>query len=179
MCSKNSRARWRIRLADSKASTKRSNVRTLRPANIRPACRSAGSFTEVITDENNSPIYLRTTGKTALAFRDKELRRPRSSITTRKVSVRRSANGNKHQRRPSAHKRSVARSRNCRGQKAKIEFVSGVVVSGKVEKILRRDGKLLLITFSNCTAKYGDRVLFDPEWGMLRHGGRRADQLRV
>ena len=33
----------------------------------------SGIFTEVITDENNSPIYLRTTGKTALAFRDKEL----------------------------------------------------------------------------------------------------------
>src|SRR5207247_9798716 len=33
----------------------------------------SGVFNEVITDENNSPIYLRTTGKTALAFRDKEL----------------------------------------------------------------------------------------------------------
>ena len=52
------------------------------------------------------------------------------------------------------------------GRKAKIEFVSGVDVSGKVESILRRDGKLLLITFSNCTAKYGDRVLFNPDWGM-------------
>ena len=31
---------------------------------------------------------------------------------------------------------------------------------------MRRDGKLLLITFSNCTAKYGDRVLFNPDWGM-------------
>jgi phenylalanine-4-hydroxylase len=24
----------------------------------------------------------------------------------------------------------------------------------------------LLITFSNCSAKYRDRVLFDPEWGI-------------
>src|SRR6267143_389633 len=52
------------------------------------------------------------------------------------------------------------------GRKAKIEFVSGIVVSGKVENLLRRDGKVLLITFSNCTAKYGDRVLFNPDWGM-------------
>ena len=36
----------------------------------------SGVFTEVVTDENNSPIYLRTTGKTALAYRDKELERP-------------------------------------------------------------------------------------------------------
>src|SRR5204862_5316596 len=33
----------------------------------------SGVFNEVITDENNSPVYLRTTGKTALAFHDKEL----------------------------------------------------------------------------------------------------------
>jgi len=51
------------------------------------------------------------------------------------------------------------------GKKAKIEFVSGIVVSGKVEEILRRDGKLPLIAFSNCNAKYGDRVLFEPDWG--------------
>jgi phenylalanine-4-hydroxylase len=30
---------------------------------------------------------------------------------------------------------------------------------------LRRDGKVLLVSFSNCTAKYGDRILFDPAWG--------------
>src|SRR5438105_15099126 len=51
-------------------------------------------------------------------------------------------------------------------KKAKLEFESGIVVEGKIDKLLRRDGELLLITFSNCTAKYGDRVLFDPTWGM-------------
>ena len=38
-------------------------------------------------------------------------------------------------------------------------------MEGKVEKMLRRDGKLLVVTFSKCTAKFGDRVLFDPAWG--------------
>jgi phenylalanine-4-hydroxylase len=38
-------------------------------------------------------------------------------------------------------------------------------VSGRVEKTVRQDGKLLLITFSNCSVKQGDRVLFDPAWG--------------
>src|SRR3954451_6704693 len=33
----------------------------------------SGTFTEVITDEDDSPIYLRTSGKTALAFQGKEL----------------------------------------------------------------------------------------------------------
>ena len=30
---------------------------------------------------------------------------------------------------------------------------------------MRHDGKLVLITFSNCTVKNGERVLFDPAWG--------------
>jgi phenylalanine-4-hydroxylase len=31
--------------------------------------------------------------------------------------------------------------------------------------VLRRDDQLQLITFSDCTARLGDRVLFDPAWG--------------
>ena len=46
-----------------------------------------------------------------------------------------------------------------------MEFESGVVVEGKIEKLSRCEGKLVLITFSDCTAKYGDRILFDPSWG--------------
>ncbi|MBA2743933.1 MAG: aromatic amino acid hydroxylase, partial [Chthoniobacterales bacterium] len=33
----------------------------------------SGTFTEVVTDENKLPMYLRTTGPTALAFADKQL----------------------------------------------------------------------------------------------------------
>src|SRR5438874_12055053 len=29
----------------------------------------------------------------------------------------------------------------------------------------RRDAQLLLISFADCTAKLGDRILFDPAWG--------------
>ena len=51
------------------------------------------------------------------------------------------------------------------GKDSKIEFESGITVAGRVGQILRRDGRLLLITFSNCSARLGDRVLFDPAWG--------------
>jgi phenylalanine-4-hydroxylase len=46
-----------------------------------------------------------------------------------------------------------------------LEFESGVAVEGKIDKILERDGKLIVLTFSNCTVKYGERVLFEPAWG--------------
>jgi phenylalanine-4-hydroxylase len=126
----------------------------------------SGIFTDVITDENNCPIYLRTTGKTALAFRDNELEGHGVDYHTEGFG---SPVGNWKQTSASPelltndqlHALGIVE-----GRKARIEFVSGIEVSGKVENILRRDGKLLLISFSNCTAKYGDRVLFNPDWGM-------------
>jgi phenylalanine-4-hydroxylase len=110
----------------------------------------SGVFTEVITDEKNSPIYLRTAGKTALVFHDKELEG--HGIDYHKDGFG-SPIGNWKQ------------TEMVEGKKAKLEFESGVVVEGKIDKVLRRDGKLLLITFSNCRVQYGDRVLFEPAWG--------------
>jgi phenylalanine-4-hydroxylase len=110
----------------------------------------SGVFTEVLTDQKKEPIYLRTTGKTALAFKDKEL--PGHGVDYHKDGFG-SPIGNSKQTDLEE------------GKKTKLEFESGVTVEGKIDKLLRRDGKLLLITLSNCTAKYGDRVLFDPSWG--------------
>jgi phenylalanine-4-hydroxylase len=93
---------------------------------------------------------LRTTGKTALAFKEKEL--PGHGIDYHKEGFGSPIGKWKE-------------TEIAEGKKAKLEIESGVIVEGKIDKILRRDGKLLLITFSNCRAKYGDRVLFDPDWG--------------
>jgi phenylalanine-4-hydroxylase len=46
-----------------------------------------------------------------------------------------------------------------------LKFKSGVEVSGKFEKIIRKDGKTMLVSFSDCTVKLGSRILFDPSWG--------------
>ncbi|HXP34484.1 MAG TPA: hypothetical protein VN827_02935, partial [Chthoniobacterales bacterium] len=110
----------------------------------------SGVFTDVLTDKKKQPIYLRTTGKTALAFKDKEL--PGHGIDYHKDGFG-SPIGKWKQTDLKESK------------KTKLEFESGVTVEGKIDKLLERDGKLLLITFSNCTAKYGGRVLFDPSWG--------------
>ena len=110
----------------------------------------SGVFTEVLTDKKKQPIYLRTTGKTALAFKDKEL--PGHGIDYHKEGF-----GS-----PIGNWKPIPLKRD---QKTKLEFESGITVEGKIDKLLERDGKLLVVTFSNCTAKHGDRVLFDPSWG--------------
>ncbi len=110
----------------------------------------SGTFSEVLTGPNDEPIYLRTAGPSALAFADEEL--PGHGRDYHKEGFG-SPIGN--------WKETELRE----GRTAKLEFASGVIVEGKVESLLRRGGKLLLITFSNCIAKLGERVLFDPAWG--------------
>jgi phenylalanine-4-hydroxylase len=125
----------------------------------------SGVFSEVLTDENKQPIYFKSKGPAALAFRNKEL------------------TGHGKDRHAEGFGAPIGRWRNVHaapenlsndqlhsigiteGRKATIEFESGVIVSGRVEKIVRQGDKLALITFSNCSVKQGDRILFDPSWG--------------
>ena len=53
------------------------------------------------------------------------------------------------------------------GKNVVLEFESGVKVAGHLAATLRHmDGKLMLLSFSDCTVSSGERVLFQPEWGM-------------
>ena len=109
-----------------------------------------GVFTEILTDSNKQPIYLRTTGPTALAYNYKQLEGQGKDRHAEGFGA------------PIGNWRETALRE---GENAKLEFTSGLTVTGRVERLVRQDGKLLLVTFSDCTAKLGDRVLFDPAWG--------------
>jgi phenylalanine-4-hydroxylase len=110
----------------------------------------SGVFSEVLTDSKGEPIYLRTMGPSGLAFSHEEL--PGHGRDYHKDGFG-SPIGNWKETELEE------------GKSARLEFESGLVVEGKVEKLLRRDDRLLLVSFSDCTAKLGDRVLFDPAWG--------------
>jgi phenylalanine-4-hydroxylase len=110
----------------------------------------SGIFTEVLTGSGGEPIYFRTTGPSALAFAHKELP------------------GHGRDYHKEGFGSPIGRWKETElteGKTARLEFESGIIVEGKVAKLLRREGKLLLVSFSDCTAKLGDRVLFDPAWG--------------
>jgi phenylalanine-4-hydroxylase len=125
----------------------------------------SGAFAEVMTDSAKKPIYLRAAGPSALAVGAREI----------------SGHGrNYHQEgfgSPVGSWKGTSRAPELlsdeelsalgviEGKIAKLAFESGVIVQGKVEKILRSQNKLMLITFSDCRVNYGDKILFDPAWG--------------
>ncbi|MGH8016574.1 MAG: aromatic amino acid hydroxylase, partial [Candidatus Zixiibacteriota bacterium] len=51
------------------------------------------------------------------------------------------------------------------GKAGTLKFESGVTVAGHLDKTLRKDGKLILMTFGDCKVTQGSKVLFDPSWG--------------
>lgn len=124
----------------------------------------SGVFTEVITHDG-AAIYLRSTGPSALAFGNKELpghgRDYHAEGFGAPIGNWKSTNNSPE----TLTDEELASLGITTGKDSTVEFVSGVVVTGRVEKILRRDGKLLLITFTNCRVTFGDRVLFEPAWG--------------
>jgi phenylalanine-4-hydroxylase len=52
------------------------------------------------------------------------------------------------------------------GKDLNLEFESGVLVNGHLEKISRKQGCNLIFSFRNCLVTYKDSILFKPEWGI-------------
>lgn len=127
----------------------------------------SGVFSNVITDSNNKPIYIQTTGGTALSNRDKEL--IGHGINYHKegfgspIGKLRGINIPIENMSP----RDLEAYGIYEGKTVSLEFEGGVKVEGEVitgTRDLR--GRILLISFKNCTVTHFDTVLFHPDWGI-------------
>ncbi|CAL65221.1 aromatic amino acid hydroxylase [Christiangramia forsetii] len=125
----------------------------------------SGSFSNVIEHEGKA-IYIQTNGKTALSTREKEL-------VGHGVSTHPEGFGS-----PIGKLKGINLAiedmspRDLRaydiyeGEKVSFEFEGGVKVEGEIITGTRNlQGKIILISFKNCTVTYNEKVLFKPEWG--------------
>ena len=127
----------------------------------------SGVFTHVISDENDNPIYVKTTGKTALSNRDKELighgiekhtdgfGSPIGKLKGINLPI------------EDMSPRDLDAYEIYEGKQITLEFEGGIKVIGDVitgTRDLR--GRILLISFKNCTVTHEDTILFKPEWGI-------------
>lgn len=127
----------------------------------------SGIFTNVIADENGKPIYFQTTGKTALANRDKEL--IGHGVENHKDGFGSPVGKLKGINIPieNMSPRDLEAYQIYEGKQITLEFEGGIKVQGDVitgTRDLR--GKILLITFKNCTVTHFDKLLFHPDWGI-------------
>ncbi|MES2744605.1 MAG: aromatic amino acid hydroxylase [Bdellovibrionota bacterium] len=51
------------------------------------------------------------------------------------------------------------------GHACLLKFLSGFEVKGVLKSVIRRDGQLILMTFSDCIVTRGSKTYFEPSWG--------------
>lgn len=125
----------------------------------------SGVFTNVI-EHQNKPIYLQTTGRTALAYREKELVGHGTDLHDSgfgsAIGKLKGINLAIEDMSP----KDLKAYNIYEGEAATLEFEGGVTVKGEIITGIRNlKGKIILISFKNCTVSYENQILFKPEWG--------------
>jgi phenylalanine-4-hydroxylase len=145
--------------------TKLINSNALGSIELSTGLQISGVFTKVY-EEKGKPIYIQTQGKTALAYRDKQL----------------VGHGTKHH--PEGFGSPIGKLKGINlaiedmgprdldaygiyeGKRVNLLFEGGISVAGEIITGTRNLlGKIILITFKDCTVSLGDKVLFEPQWG--------------
>lgn len=126
----------------------------------------SGIFTNVIEDHGN-PIYIQTTGETALSYREKEL--VGHGTATHKhgfgspIGKLKGINLAIEDMSP----RDLSAYHIYEEKTITLEFEGGITISGEIITGKRNlQGKIILISFNNCTVKHQDTILFKPEYGI-------------
>jgi len=125
----------------------------------------SGTFVEA-KELENEPVYLVTQGPSCLSYKDKKLEghgkdyhaagfgSPVGKLKGQAMPLELMSEGEAHD------------AGFVPGRKVSLEFASGVIVAGLLDSILRRDGKIILMSFRECSVTYHGKILFKPEWGM-------------
>ncbi|WP_340077856.1 aromatic amino acid hydroxylase [Leptobacterium sp. I13] len=126
----------------------------------------SGVFTNVLEHEGK-PIYIQTTGKTALSYHEKELvghgtnyhsegfGSPTGKLKGINLAI------------EDMSPRDLRAYDIYEGESVTLEFEGNIKVTGEIITGSRNlQGKIILISFKNCMVTHGDTILFRPEWGV-------------
>jgi phenylalanine-4-hydroxylase len=142
------------------------NSKALGTIELSTGIQISGVFTNVIESEGK-PIYIQTTGKTALSYREKELvshgtdyhaegfGSPIGKLKGINLAI------------EDMSPRDLKAYDIYEGEQITLEFEGDIKVTGEIVTGTRNaQGKILLIKFKNCTVTHKNDVLFQPEWGI-------------
>lgn len=126
----------------------------------------SGQFNSVI-EHNSKPVYIRTVGPTALAYREKELVGHSSAQHPEgfgsPIGKLKGINLAIEDMGP----RDLKAYKIFEGEQISLEFEGGVNIEGTIVTGTRNlQGKIILITFKDCKVTYDGTLLFLPNWGL-------------
>lgn len=140
--------------------------KALGTAELSTGLEISGIFTNVIENEGK-PVYLQTTGATALSYREKELVGHGTAYHNEgfgsPVGKLKGINLAIEDMSP----RDLRAYDIYEGERVTLEFEGDITVSGEIITGTRNiQGKIILISFKDCTVTHKNEILFRPEWGI-------------
>ena len=126
----------------------------------------SGVFTTAIEEEGN-PVYIQTTGKTALSYREKELvghgttkhaegfGSPIGKLKGINLAI------------EDMSPRDLSVYSITENQSVTLDFEGDITVKGEIITGSRNlHGEIILVSLKNCTVTHRETILFQPEWGI-------------
>lgn len=155
-----------LRTGGYRAVKKLIHSKALGTVELSTGLQISGVFTNAIKHKGN-PVYIQTTGKTALAYREKELVGHSTEYHSEgfgsPIGTLKGINLAIEDMSP----RDLMAYDIYEGKKVTLEFEGDITVSGEIITGSRNlQGKIILISFKNCTVTHKDEILFRPEWGI-------------
>ncbi|WP_442846574.1 aromatic amino acid hydroxylase [Leeuwenhoekiella sp. H156] len=139
-------------------------------AQLSTGLQISGVFDEMITHKGKV-IYLQTQGPTALAYHEKELVGHGTLNHNRGYGTAIGKLKGINLAIEDMSPKDLKAYKIYEGEKITLEFEGDIVVTGKIITGTRNlQGKIILISFEDCTVTHKERMLFKPEWGVYHLG---------
>lgn len=147
------------KIGGAEALSRAQTAGTVNTAQLDSGLQISGVLSSFHLNAKNEPIYLQYTGPTQLAYADKEIDGHSTNYHNHGFGT------------------PVGRFKNPKifdelkvGEKCELNFESGVKLVGVFVAKIEKNGSCIIASFNECTVSYGDRILFQPEWGTFDMG---------
>ncbi|MFI8377213.1 aromatic amino acid hydroxylase [Leeuwenhoekiella sp. NPDC079379] len=134
----------------------------------------SGVFKNIIIHKNKV-AYIQTEGKTALSYHEKELIGHGTLNHTQGYGTALGKLEGINLAIEDMSPKDLQAYKIFEGEKIELKFEGNILVSGEIITGTRNlKGKIILISFRDCTVSQGEQILFKPEWGVYHLGvGKR------
>ncbi|WP_413292481.1 aromatic amino acid hydroxylase [Bdellovibrio sp. HCB185ZH] len=155
-----------FRVGGLKGLNKAIEAQSVNSAELSSGIQISGQIIEAITDSAQNVAYLRLQGPSQLSFKDKQLPGHDKSYHAHGFGTPVGFLKDYPAKDPSNLTRSEWADIGVEiGSKSRMEFASGVFVTGTVKGMTVIEGKTLLLSLTDAKAEFQGRILFDPSWG--------------
>ena len=140
-------------------------AKTLCTVELDNLIQISGIIDNIITDKNNQINFISLIGPSQICLYNKELTDHGSNYHSHGYS---SPIGKLEKFNKPIHElnnNEIKKLNLYKNELITLNFKNNISVNGKIKNILKKSSRILLITFTECTVKYNQDILFKPDWG--------------